>query len=932
MYNGLPCYLNLPSIFEKTMNHDSTQIDDVPADEQTLAEADGVYTEPVQDPDPLETAEWRESLQGVVQNSGADRARFLLETLRDESERLGAQPAFNANTAYLNTIPVEAEPEYPGDREMERRIKGINRWNAVAMVMRAGKRSKGIGGHLSTFASCATLYQVALMHFFRGKDDGLGGDQIYFQGHSSPGLYAQAYLEGFLSEQNLNNFRRELAEGGGLSSYPHPWLMPHFWEFPTVSMGLGPIMSIYQARFNRYLEARGLADTSKSRVWAFLGDGEMDEPESLGAITMAAREHLDNLTWVVNCNLQRLDGPVRGNGKIIQELEGIFRGAGWNVIKVLWGSAWDEHFAQDHDGALVKRLHEVVDGQMQKYSVETGEYIRNDFIGDRPELAEFGARLSDDELRNLFFKRGGHDPIKVYAAFQAATSYTGGPSVVLAHSIKGYALGEPIAGRNTAHNKKEVAKADLQHLRDRYHIAVTDEQMDEYPLYHPGKNSPEVKYSAERRKELLGCVPRRIVRAKPFTKIEETPFEESKKGTGTREVSTTGAYVAILSRMLKDKEYGKLIVPIVPDESRTFGLDPLFSQSGIYSSKGQLYEPVDSANIMFYKESQTGQILQEGITEAGGMSSFVAAGTAYAAHGVNTIPFYIYYSMFGFQRVGDLIWANGDARGKGFLLGATYGRTTLNGEGLQHEDGHSILVASTVPNCLGYDPAFAYEIGVIIKEGLRRMYQAGESIFYYITLYNENYAMPPMPAGVEQGILKGLYKFKPAVDPKGKLRVHLFGSGVILQQALRAQDILHKECGIEADVWSATSYSELRREALECERWNMLHPTETARVPYITQALTAEPFPVVAVSDNMKIVTDQISRFLPCPFHPLGTDGFGRSEDRKDLRRHFENDAESIAVAAAYALCRKGQFPAAKVAELIKKLGVNPEKPSAQYA
>jgi pyruvate dehydrogenase E1 component len=910
------------------MNYDSTQLDAVPNDEQLLEE-NGV-TSPV-DADPIETDEWRQSLQGVVEQTGADRARFLLEALREESVRLGAQPTFTANTPYSNTIPVSDQPEYPGDRELERRIKGINRWNAVAMVMRGNKRSKGIGGHLSTFASCATLYQVGMMHFFRGKEDGLGGDQIYFQGHSSPGIYAQAFLEGFLSEQNLSNFRRELAQGGGLSSYPHPWLMPNFWEFPTVSMGLGPIMSIYQARFNRYLEARGLADTSKSRVWAFLGDGEMDEPESLGAITMAARENLDNLTWTVNCNLQRLDGPVRGNGKIIQELEGIFRGAGWNVIKVLWGSAWDEHFAQDHDGALVKRLHEVVDGQMQKYSVESGEYIRNDFIGGRPELQEFGARLSDDELQHLFFKRGGHDPVKVFAAYQAATTHTGQPTVVLAHTIKGYALGDSVSGRNTAHNKKEVEKRDLVSMRDRYHLPIEDAHIEEIPFYHPGKDSPEVAYVLERRAELQGSVPRRSVRAKPIAKIEDASFDESKKGTGTREVSTTGAYVAILSRMLKDKEYGKLIVPIVPDESRTFGLDPLFAQAGIYSSKGQTYEPVDSANVMFYKESQNGQILQEGISEAGGMSSFVAAGTAYSTHGVNTIPFYIYYSMFGFQRVGDLIWANGDARGKGFLLGATYGRTTLNGEGLQHEDGHSILVASTVPNCLGYDPAFAYEIGVIIKEGIRRMYQKDESIFYYITLYNENYAMPPMPAGVEEGILKGLYKYKPAADPKGKLRVHLLGSGVILQSALKAQEILKAE-GIDADVWSATSYSELRREALECERWNMLHPTEPARVPYITRTLGAEPFPVVAVSDNMKIVVDQISRFVPNHFHPLGTDGFGRSEDRKDLRRHFENDAESVAIAAAYALSQKGQLPAAKVAELIKKLGVNPEKPSAQYA
>lgn len=914
------------------MNHDSTQFDAAAEAEQVIDETPGSYHAGIDDVDPIETAEWKESLQGVVQQSGTDRARFLLETLRDESQKLGAAPAFTANTPYVNTIPVEGQSEYPGDRELERRIKGINRWNAIAMVIRGIKNSKGLGGHLATYASSATLYQVGMMHFFRGKDDGLGGDQIYFQGHGSPGIYSQAFLEGTLTEKHLVNFRRELAEGGGLSSYPHPWLMPNFWEFPTVSMGLGPLMSIYQARFNRYLQARGLADTSHSRVWAFLGDGEMDEPESLGAITMAARENLNNLTWVINCNLQRLDGPVRGNGKIIQELEGIFRGAGWNVVKLLWSSAWDEHFAKDHDGSLERRLMEVVDGQFQKYTVESGEYIRNDFIGDRPELQEFGARLTDDELKTLFFKRGGHDPVKVYAAYRNAVENESQPTVVLAHTVKGYALGDTIAGRNTAHQKKEVDKPALMELRDRYHLNIPDNEVENLPFYHPGKNSDEYKYIMERRKALQGFVPRRVVRNKPFKKVDDANFEDSKKGTGNREVSTTMAYVSILSKMLKDKEFGKLIVPIVPDESRTFGLDPLFSQAGIYSSKGQLYEPVDSHSMMYYKESETGQILQEGISEAGGMSSFVAAGTCYATHATNTIPFYIYYSMFGFQRVGDLIWANGDARGRGFLMGATYGRTTLNGEGLQHEDGHSILVASTVPNCLAYDPAFAYEVGTIIKEGIRRMYIAGESVFYYITLYNENYVMPPMPAGVEQGILKGLYKYKPAADPKGKLRVHLFGSGVIIQQALRAQEILHKECGIEADVWSATSYSELRREALECERWNMLHPTETAKVPYITQTLSAEPFPVVAVSDNMKIVSDQISRFIPGGFHPLGTDGFGRSEDRKDLRRHFEIDAETVAIAAAYSLCRKGQFPATKVAELIKKLGVSSEKVSAQYA
>jgi pyruvate dehydrogenase E1 component len=913
------------------MNYDADQVDQVsrPADQANLAETNGVYTA---DADPTETSEWVDSFQGVVQAQGTDRARFILDRLRSEGERIGAAPTFTSNTPYVNTIAVEAQPAYPGDREMERRIKGIIRWNAAAMVIRGIKKSKGLGGHLATFASAATLYQVGFMHFFRGKEDGLGGDQIYYQGHASPGIYALGYLEGILSEKHLDNFRRELAPGGGLSSYPHPWLMPNFWEFPSVSMGLAPLMSVYQARFNRYLHARGLADTSQSRVWAFLGDGEMDEPESLGAINHPPREGLDNLTWVVNCNLQRLDGPVRGNGKIIQELEGIFRGAGWNVIKVIWGSAWDEHFAEGHDGALAQRVMDVIDGQYQKYTVETGEYIRNDFIGNNPALAQFSEKLDDEHLRQLFFKRGGHDPSKVYAAFDAATKYKGKPTIILAHTVKGYSLGEAIAGRNTAHQKKELTLPAIKGLRDRYSIPIADDNLEEMPFYHPGPKSPEVEYIKERRKALAGSMPRRLVRSKPFANIADSNFEDSRKGTGEREVSTTMAFVSILSKMLKDKEFGKLIVPIVPDESRTFGLDPLFSQAGIYNPRGQQYEPVDAGSLMFYKETEKGQILQEGINEAGAQASFVAAGTAYATHNTNAIPFYIYYSMFGFQRVGDLIWANGDARGKGFLLGATAGRTTLNGEGLQHEDGHSHLLSSTVPNCISYDPAFAYEIGVIIKEGLRRMYQKNESIFYYLTLYNENYAMPPMPAGVEEGILKGIYKFKPALDPKGKLRVHLFGSGVIIQQALHAQELLHKNFGIEADVWSVTSYTELRREALECERWNMLHPTEKQKVPYITQLFEKEDAPVVAVSDYMKAVADQVARFIPSGITSLGTDGFGRSDDRKDLRRHFEIDPECTAIAAMHALVKKGKLPAAKLAEAIKKLGIDPEKPSAQYA
>jgi len=911
------------------MPHDATQ-PEAAQDTVDHAETNGVYAHV--DPDPVETTEWVESLRGVVQASGPDRARYLLDRLRTEGELTGAAPTFTAATPYVNTIPAAQQAPYPGDRELERRIKGINRWNAAALVMRGLRKSKGLGGHLATFASAAALYQVGFMHFFRGKDDGHGGDQIFWQGHASPGIYAQAFLEGFLDVQHMDNFRRELSPGGGLSSYPHPWLMPTFWEFPSVSMGLGPLTSIYQARFNRYLHARGIADTSQSRVWAFLGDGEMDEPESLGAISHPPREHLDNLTWVINCNLQRLDGPVRGNGKIVQELESIFRGAGWNVLKLVWGTAWDRFFAEDHDGALAQRLMEVPDGQYQKYTVSDGAYIRNDFIGDRAELAFFGDQLNDEELRQKFFKRGGHDPAKVYAAYHAAVNTKGVPTVILAHTVKGYSLGDAIAGRNTAHQKKEMTADAVRALRDRYQIPIKDDQLEDMPFYHPGKDSAEYRYVMDRRKALAGFVPRRIVRNKPFATISDANFDDSKKGTGTREVSTTMAYVSILSKMLKDKEFGKLIVPIVPDESRTFGLDPLFAQSGIYNPRGQQYEPADAGSLMFYKETATGQILQEGINEAGGLASFTAAGTAYATHSVNAIPFYIYYSMFGFQRVGDFIWANADAQGKGFLLGATYGRSTLNGEGLQHEDGHSLLVATTVPNCVTYDPAYAYEIGVIIKEGLRRMFVKNEPIFYYMTLYNENYAMPPMPAGVEPGILKGLYKVRPAKDPKGKLRVHLFGSGTILNQAMRAQELLSKECGIEADVWSVTSYSELRRDALECERWNMLHPTEKPRVPYVTQALSSEPWPVIAVSDSMKIVADQVAKFVPAGMVALGTDGFGRSEDRKALRRHFEIDAESVAVGAAYALVKQGKFPPAKLAELIKKLGINPDKPSAQYA
>lgn len=878
------------------------------------------------DSDPVETQEWLDSLQAVLHHRGPGRVRFLLDQLIERGQFAGATPSPQVNTPYVNTIRPEDEPEYPGDRELERRIKGLIRWNAMAMVVRAGKKSPGIGGHLATYASAATLYEVGFNHFFMGKDAEGGGDQIFFQGHASPGIYARAFLEGRLTEQHLENFRRELANGGGLSSYPHPWLMPDFWEHPTVSMGLGPITSIYQARFNRYLQDRGLANTDSKRVWAFLGDGECDEPESLGAITLATREGLNNLTWVVNCNLQRLDGPVRGNGKIIQELEAIFRGAGWNVIKVIWSGDWDPLLAADTEGHLVRRMGEVVDGWYQKYIVEDGAFIRKHICAGRPELERLFAGLTDEQVKRL--KPGGHDPIKVYAAYDAAIKYTAGPTVILARTIKGYAL-DDIEGRNTAHQKKTPDKESIRKLRDRYDIPIPDAKLEETPFYHPGMSSPEVQYLLDRRRALGGPVPRRRVQVGPIGVVQEEPFAELKRGSGAnRAVSTTMAFVSFLSKLLKDPEIGKLIVPIVPDEARTFGMETLFRQCGIYSHIGQLYEPVDANILLYYKESKDGQILQEGINEAGALCSFTAAGTAYATHGINMIPFYIFYSMFGFQRVADLIWANADSRGKGFLLGATAGRTTLNGEGLQHEDGHSHLLASTVPTCQCYDPAFAYEIGLIIADGLKRMYRQREDIFYYLTLYNQNYEMPPMPPGVEEGVLKGLYKFKASDLPKPRHRVHLFGSGPLILEALRAQQILAEELAIAADVWSVTSYVQLRREALDVERRNLLDPFAPPAIPYLTRVLQSEPWPVVAVSDFMKIHAEQVARWTPAGLYPLGTDGFGRSESREALRRFFEIDAEHIALAAAVPFARKDAQVAEKLKTCLKKWQIDPNKPN----
>jgi pyruvate dehydrogenase E1 component len=871
---------------------------------------------------------WLESLEFVIEsvlgNREASQVPLLLERLVTRLRDSGVPIPHTVSTPYVNSIPADKDQPYPGDREIERRIKSYTRWNAMAMVVQGNRKQSGIGGHISTYASAATLYEVAFNHFFRGGDGDRPADMVYFQGHAVPGIYARAFLEGRLDEQHLHNFRQELAEGGGLSSYPHPYLMPDFWQFPTVSMGLGPIMSIYHARFNRYLYARGLKKGEEPKVWAFVGDGESDEPETLGALTVAGRERLDNLVWVLNCNLQRLDGPVRGNGKIIQELEMLFRGAGWNVIKVIWGSDWDDLFARDTKGLLLKRMEEAVDGEYQKYSVAPGSYTRKHFFGKYPELAEIVNHLTDEQIRRLL--RGGHDPKKVYTAYKAAMEHKGQPTVILAKTVKGYGLGEAGEGRNVTHQQKKLNEKELREFRARFGIPISDEDVVETPFYRPPADSPETKYLLERRKALSGFIPKRT----PTTEKLDVPglpaFAEFLKGSERFEVSTTMAFVRMLSMLLRNKAIGKRIVPIIPDEARTFGMDPLFREIGIYSSKGQLYEPVDKESLLYYHEAKDGQILEEGITESGAMSSWVAAATSYANHGVTMIPFYIYYSMFGFQRTGDLMWAAGDSRAKGFLLGATAGRTTLNGEGLQHEDGHSQLLASTIPNIVTYDPAWAYEVGVIIQDGLRRMYADNEDIFYYLTLYNENYSMAAMPAGVEQGILKGLYKFSAGRDDL-KLKAHIFGSGPMIRSALAAQKILAEQFHVSADVWSATSYKQLRVEALAARRWNMLHPALPPKVSYVESLLAREKGVFVAVSDYMKIVPDQIAPWVPGGLMTLGTDGFGRSESRQKLRRFFEIDAESVVVATLYALAEKGQVKRQAVAKAIADLGINPEKP-----
>ncbi len=881
----------------------------------------------LRDHDPLETAEWLASMDSVLHHSGSRRVEYLLERLHAWSLIRQVPVPFAANTPYVNTIARREQPPFPGDRQLERRIKSFVRWNAMAMVVRGNRMSEGIGGHISTYASSATLYEIGFNHFFRAPTDSSAGDQIFFQGHASPGVYARAFLEYRIDEQHLRNFRREMGEGGGLSSYPHPWLMPEFWQFPTVSMGLGPIHSIYQARFNRYLEDRGLCRTAGSRVWAFLGDGEMDEPESLGAITLAAREQLDNLTWVINCNLQRLDGPVRGNGNIIQELEAAFRGAGWNVIKVIWGSDWDPLFEKDRDGALIEALHSCVDGEFQRFSVEPGSYTRDKFFGRDPRCLALVDHLTDDQIRGL--RLGGHDPEKVYAAFSAAVGNVGRPTVILARTIKGYGLGEAGEGRNITHQQKKLNEDEIRAFRDRFDIPVRDDELDEAPFCRFSRKSREYQYLAERRAALGGSVPQRRVRHVTMTAPPVEVFDEFLEGTGDRKAATTMALVRMLARLMSDPTYGKLIVPIVPDEARTFGMEALFRTYGIYAHAGQLYEPIDSHLLMRYEERKNGQILEEGITEAGSMASFIAAGSAYATHGLNTIPFFLFYSMFGFQRIGDSIWAAADMRCRGFLCGATAGRTTLNGEGLQHQDGHSHLHASTVPNVVAYDCAYAYELATVVREGLRRMHEVGEDLIYYLTIYNETYAQPKYPGDkTREGILRGLYKVRPAEKAgAGKLpRCHVFGSGPLINEALRAQELLREKFNVAADVWSATSYNELYRDAQRCRRWNRLHPGEKPRVPWITQQLAEEPWPVITTSDYLAVLAERLAPFTPAGICPLGTEGFGRSETRANLRRHFEIDAEHVALAALSELAARGQFDAAKLPAAIKSLGIDPEK------
>ncbi len=868
-----------------------------------------------------EVAEWLEAFDQVVEGEGANRGCELLDALIHRARESGVEVPVQLNTPYVNTIPLEEEVPYPGDRHLERRIKSLVRWNAMAMVHRQNKKDPGIGGHISTYSSLATLLEVGFNHFFRASYGDQPGDFIYFQGHSSPGVYSRAYLEGRLTEEQVKNFRHELRGAPGLPSYPHPWLLPDFWRFPTVSMGIGPLNAIYQARFMRYLENRGIISATPRKVWAFVGDGETDEPESMGSLTLAAREKLDNLIFVINCNLQRLDGPVRGNGKIINELEAAFRGAGWNVIKLVWGSDWDKLFARDKSGILLKRMEEAVDGEFQTYKAKGGEYIRREFFGKYPELLEMVSDMSDDELHRL--NRGGHDPQKVYNAYKRALETKGGPTVILAHTVKGYGLGSAEA-RNATHQEKKLADQALIAFRTRFEIPIPEDAASQGWLYRPADDAPEITYMRQRRKELGGFMPERGDLNVKMEMPSLDEFSESLAGSKGRPVSTTMGYVSMLRQLLKDPKIGKMIVPIIPDEGRTFGMESIIRQVGIYASQGQLYKPHDVDMLLYYREEKNGQILEEGITEAGSMASFTAAGTAYLNYKVPMIPFFTYYSMFGFQRIGDMVWAFADARGKGFLMGGTAGRTTLAGEGLQHQDGHSLVLSSTIPTCHSYDPAYVYETAVIVQDGMRRMYQEGEDRFYYITLYNEDWVMPEMPAGAEEGILRGIYKVRPAAS--GEATVQLFGSGPILNEALRAQGILAEKYAISADVWSVTSYNELRRDALSIERWNRLHPAEPQKQPYILKALEGTEGPIVAATDYMKAVPDQLAPWLLNRLSTLGTDGFGRSDNRQHLREHFEVNAESIAAAALSRLARDGKFDPQRAQNVFAELGLDTEK------
>ena len=877
--------------------------------------------------DAVETRDWLDALYDVRRLSGNERVRELLRELQIHAQRAGGVLPVTARTPYVNTIASEREPAYPGDEALEWQIRSIIRWNAMAMVVAANREADGIGGHISTYASAATLYEVGFNHFFRGPDHPEGPDIIYFQGHVTPGIYARAYLEGRLTAEQIHDFRRELASSGGVPAYPHPWLMPDFWQFPTVSMGLGPLMSIYQARFMRYLEDRGLKQPTDQRVWTFVGDGEADAPETTAAISLAGREHLDNLTWVVNCNLQRLDGPVRGNGNIVQELEGLFRGAGWNVIKVLWGRDWDELFANDHDGLLTRRAGQIVDGEYQKYSVAGGAYIRKHFYGVDERLLAMVADRSDDELVRM--NLGGHDARKVYAAFNAAVRHQGAPTVVLARTIKGYGLGEAGEGRNVTHQQKQLNEDELVQFRDRFKIPISDEDLGRAPLYRPAPDSREVRYLTARREELGGFMPMRAAEKSQISALPPDVFAEFEAGS-ERPATTTMAFVRMLAKLLRDPALGPRVVPIVPDEARTFGMEALFRQVGIYSPVGQLYEPVDSASLLYYKEATDGQILEEGIAEAGAMSSFIAAGTSHTTYGLATLPFFIYYSMFGFQRFGDLVWAAADARTRGFLLGATAGRTTLAGEGLQHQDGHSHLLFSVVPTCLAYDPAFAYEIAVIIREGIRRMHEQDEDVFYYLTLGNEAYPHPRLREGegIREGILKGMYCLRPAEAAPGQPRSTLLGSGAILNEVLKAQEMLAARYGVAADVWSVTSYTELRREALDADRWNMLHPDQLPRISYVATCLAEAPAVVVAATDYIKTLPDLIAKWVPGRLVALGTDGFGRSDTREALRNFFEVDARFVTLATLHALAQEGRIDAELVSEAIEDLNIDTEKPN----